>query len=90
MITLLFDVFHGVALPSLVPIFKLPVVTSFTTKPVTALSISASSPFAIRSAKVIGIGESSVPVVTGPEKLVSVGASLIAPTDTFTVLVAAE
>ena len=87
---MLVDAFHGVALPSLVPIFKLPVVTSFTTKPVTALSMSASSPFAIRSAKVIGIEKSSVPAVRGPEKLVSVGASLTAPTDTFTDLVAAE
>ena len=88
--TLLVDAFHGVAVASLVPIFRVPVVTSFTTKPVTALSMSAWSPLAAKAAKVIGIAESSLPLVIGSEKRVSVGASLTAPTETLTGLVVAE
>ena len=68
---------HTVAVPALVPISKVPLLTALTTKAATVPSTSASFPCALRSAKVIVDCVSSLTVATVEAMLVRVGASLV-------------
>ncbi len=68
---------YAVAVPELVPIFRVPVVTAFTTNEVTVPSESASFPAVVRSAKEIAFSVSSVADVM-LEIVVRVGATLAA------------
>ena len=74
--------FQAVAVPALVPINNVPVLTALMTKAVTVPSTSASLPWACRLAKLIAIWLSSLPVATVVVKAVKVGISLTAVTDT--------
>ena len=67
-----FPAANAVAVAELVPIFNVPVETTFTTKPVTVPSLSASLPAAVKSANVIVFSVSSVPPVIF-KRLVIVG-----------------
>ena len=81
--------FQACASVSLVPIFKLPLLTALTTKEVTLPSTSASSPWASRSPRVISTAVSSLVVSTAAVKVVRVGMSFVpvAVTVTFWVVV---
>ena len=69
--------FQGCADASVVPIFKLPLLSALTTKELTVPSTSASLPWARRSAKVISTAVSSLVFLTGAAKAVRVGTSLV-------------
>ena len=67
--------FQAVAVPALVPINNVPVLTALITKASTVPSTSASLPCVCKLAKVIAIWLSSLPVATVEAKAVKVGAS---------------
>ena len=75
---LLLPAFQAMAALALAPIFRVPLLIALITKAVTLPSTSASSPWAVSSAKVISTVLSSLVVSAAAANVVRVGASLTA------------